>query len=54
LHSYILTTETEIKEAIPFTTASKRIKYQGINLPNETKKFPGDSAVKNMPINTRD
>ena len=29
----------EIKESIPFTTATKRIKYLGINLPNETKKL---------------
>ena len=29
--------EMEIKEAIPFTTAAKRIKYLGINLPKETK-----------------
>ena len=29
--------ETEIKESIPFTTATKRIKYLGINLPKETK-----------------
>ena len=27
----------EIKEIIPFTTASKRIKYLGINLPKEAK-----------------
>ena len=27
--------EREIKESIPFTTATKRIKYQGINLPKE-------------------
>ena len=27
----------EIKESIPFTTATKRIKYLGINLPKETK-----------------
>ena len=27
----------EIKETIPFTTATKRIKYLGINLPKETK-----------------
>ena len=26
--------EREIKESIPFTTATKRIKYLGINLPN--------------------
>ena len=30
--------EREIKELIPFTTATKRIKYLGINLPNETKE----------------
>ena len=30
-------TEREIKETIPFTTATKRIKYLGINLPKETK-----------------
>ena len=29
--------ETEIKETIPFTTATKRIKYLGINLPKEAK-----------------
>ena len=30
-------TEREIKETIPFTIAIKRIKYLGINLPQETK-----------------
>ena len=30
--------EREIKESIPFTIATKRIKYLGINLPKETKK----------------
>ena len=29
--------QKEIKETIPFTTAKKRIKYLGINLPKETK-----------------
>ena len=29
--------EREIKETIPFTTATERIKYLGINLPRETK-----------------
>ena len=29
--------EREIKESIPFTTATKRIKYLGINLPKVTK-----------------
>ena len=31
--------EGEIKESIPFTTATKRIKYLGINLPKETKEM---------------
>ena len=30
-------TEREIKETIPFTTAMKRIKYLGVNLPKEIK-----------------
>ena len=30
-------TETEIKETIPFTIATKGIKYLGMNLPKETK-----------------
>ena len=29
--------EREIKETLPFTTATKRMKYLGINLPKETK-----------------
>ena len=29
--------EREIKETLPFTTATERIKYLGINLPKETK-----------------
>ena len=31
--------ERETKEAIPFTIATKRIKYLGINLPKETKEL---------------
>ena len=39
LHSYTSNekTEREIKETIPFTIVTKRIKYLGINLPKETK-----------------
>ena len=40
LHSYILTmkkSERKIKETIQLTTATKRIKYLGINLPKETE-----------------
>ena len=42
LHSYTLTinkTEREIKEAIPFIVAMKRIKHLGINLAKETKTY---------------
>ena len=31
--------EREIKESIPFTTETRRIKYLGINLPKETKEL---------------
>ena len=38
-HSYSPTMKNlrEIKETHPFTIATKRIKYPGINLPKETK-----------------
>ena len=41
LHSYILTVKSqkEIKESIPFTIATKRIKYLGINLAKEMKEL---------------
>ena len=43
LHFYILSnnekSQREIKESIPFTTATKRIKYLGINLAKETKEL---------------
>ena len=35
--------EREIKESIPFTIATKRIKYLGINLPKETKEVYTES-----------
>ena len=31
--------EREIKESIPFTIATKKIKYRGVNLPKETKEL---------------
>ena len=38
LHSYTLTMKNrEIKGTIPFTIATKRIKYLGLNLPKDTK-----------------
>ena len=36
--------EREIKESIPFTIATKRIKYLGINLPKETKDLYTESC----------
>ena len=43
--------EREIKESIPFTTATKIIKYLGINLPKETKEPYTESykALVNVP-----
>ena len=38
--------ESEIKKILPFTIATKRIKYLGINLPKETK----DRYAKNYKI----
>ena len=35
--------EREIKETLPFTTATKRTKYLGINLPKETKDLYAES-----------
>ena len=31
--------EREFKDSIPFTTATKIIKYLGVNLPKETKEL---------------
>ena len=36
--------EREIKETLPFTTATKRMKYLGINLPKETKDLYAESC----------
>ena len=41
-------TETKIKETIPFTTATKRIKYLGINLPKETKDLHTENYKKHL------
>ena len=52
LHFYIRTekSEREIKESIPFTIATKRLKYLRTNLPKETKELytenPKDSIRK--------
>ena len=37
LYTHNERSEREIREAIPFTIASKRMKYLGMNLPKETK-----------------
>ena len=41
LHFYILTMENQKEKlkSIPFTIATKRIKYLGINLPKETREL---------------
>ena len=39
LYSNNENSEREIKESIPFTITTKRIKYLGINLPKETKEL---------------
>ena len=39
LHTNNEKSEREIKESIPFTTATKKVKYLGINLCNETKEL---------------
>ena len=39
LHTNNEKSEREIKESIPFTIATKRIQYLGINLPKETKEL---------------
>ena len=36
--------EREIKETIPFTTETKRIKYVGINLPKEIKDLYAENC----------
>ena len=42
-HAFLYTnnekSEREIKESVPFTVATKRIKYLGINLPKETEEL---------------
>ena len=38
-HSYIPKTESQIKNELPFTIATKRIKYLGIQLTRDVKDF---------------
>ena len=44
--------EREIKKSIPFTIATKRIKYLGINLPKETKE-PYTESYKTLMRETK-
>ena len=49
--------EREIKETLPFTIATKRIKYLGINLPKETKELYAENYktfMKEIKGNTTD
>ena len=43
--------ERDVKEAIPFTIATKRTKYLGMNLP---EGFPSGTVVKKLPVNAGD
>ena len=48
--------EREIKETLPFTTATKRIKYLGISLPKETKDMYAENyktLMKEIKDNTK-
>ena len=42
--------EREIKEAIPFTIATRRIKYLGINLPKEVKDMYSENCKTLMKV----
>ena len=46
--------ERKIREAIPFTIASKRIKYLGVNLPKETKDLYSENSKMLMKENEDD
>ena len=58
-HAFLYTndekSESEIKETLPFTSATKRIKYLGINLPKETKDLYAENykiLMKDIKDNT--
>ena len=40
--------QKQIKESIPFTIATKRINYLGINVPKETKKKKKHLYIENV------
>ena len=53
LHTKNEKTETKIKETIPFITATKRIKYLGINLPKKTKDLHTENYKNTYERNQR-
>ena len=48
LHTNDEKSEREIKETLPFTIATKRIKYLAINLPKETKDLYAENFTTLM------
>ena len=48
LYTYNEKSEREIKETLPFTIATKRIKYLGINLPKEAKDLYAEKYKTRM------
>ena len=46
LYTYDEKTESEIKKTLPFTIATKRIKYLGIHLPKETKDLYAEKTIR--------
>ena len=47
LHFYIPTMKNQKEKSIPFTIATERIKYLGINLPKETKELYTENCDTN-------
>ena len=60
LYTHDEKSEREIKETLPFTIATKRIKYLGINLPKKTKDLYAENyktllkEIKDDPNSWRD
>ena len=50
LHTDDEKSETEIKETLPFTIATKRIKYLGINLTKDTKDLYAENCKTLMKV----
>uniref|UniRef100_A0A8C6F734 RNA-directed DNA polymerase n=1 Tax=Monodon monoceros TaxID=40151 RepID=A0A8C6F734_MONMO len=48
LYTNVEKSDRAIKETLPFTTATKRIKYLGINLPKETKDLYAENYKTTM------